>query len=309
MQPLHCDSFEVDSPNVTYTDEYITSTYKYDSTEVEMRGGKAVAVPKSVEYQFRTERKPPKVGLMLVGWGGNNGSTCTAGVLANKHKMSWETKEGKHDANYFGSLTQASTCRLGGSGPSHTDVFVPFSALLPMVNPNDLVIGGWDISSTNLADAMTRSKVLDVTLQQQLRPLMQHLKPLPSVYYPDFIAANQSERADNVLPGQDKQKHLDQVRKDIRDFKAQNKLCAAVRRKPPSAEGRDLRLTRPPPVPVEQGQGHRAVDRQHGAFRLAPVGRQRHRRQPALRHQGQRARDRAVDHLRGCLHPGGLDVH
>merc|ERR1712023_371037 len=84
-----------------------------------------------------------------------------------------------------------------------------------------------DISSTNLADAMTRSKVLDVT-QQQLRPLMQHLKPLPSVYYPDFIAANQSERADNVLPGQDKQKHLDQVRKDIRDFKAQNKLDKVI---------------------------------------------------------------------------------
>merc|ERR1712023_629060 len=84
-----------------------------------------------------------------------------------------------------------------------------------------------DISSTNLADAMTRSKVLDVT-QQQLRPLMQHLKPLPSVYYPDFIVANQSERADNVLPGQDKQKHLDQVRKDIRDFKAQNKLDKVI---------------------------------------------------------------------------------
>merc|ERR1712023_615269 len=84
-----------------------------------------------------------------------------------------------------------------------------------------------DISSTNLADAMTRSKVLDVT-QQQLRPLMQHLKPLPSVYYPDFIAANQSERADNVLPGQDKQKHLEQIRKDIRDFKAKNGLDTVV---------------------------------------------------------------------------------
>ena len=32
-----------------------------------------VAVPKKVEYQFRTQRKTPKLGLMLVGWGGNNG--------------------------------------------------------------------------------------------------------------------------------------------------------------------------------------------------------------------------------------------
>merc|ERR1712146_333591 len=35
---------------------------------------------------------------------------------------------------------------------------------------------------------------------------------------------NQGERADNVLPGQDKQKHLEQIRADIRNFKAKNKL-------------------------------------------------------------------------------------
>merc|ERR1719409_547413 len=75
---------------------------------------------------------------------------------------------------------------------------------------------------------MQRAKVLDITLQQQLRPHMQHLVPLPSVYYPDFIAANQSERADNVLPGQDKKKHLDQIRKDIREFKAANKLDKVI---------------------------------------------------------------------------------
>lgn len=48
---------------------------------------------------------------------------------------------------------------------------------------------------------------------------MSGMKPLPSVYYPDFIAANQEERADNVLPGDDKQVHLDKIRQDIRDFK------------------------------------------------------------------------------------------
>jgi len=31
---------------------------------------------------------------MLIGWGGNNGSTVTATVLANKLKLKWETKEG-----------------------------------------------------------------------------------------------------------------------------------------------------------------------------------------------------------------------
>ena len=31
---------------------------------------------------------------MLVGWGGNNGSTVTAAVIANQKKMNWHTKEG-----------------------------------------------------------------------------------------------------------------------------------------------------------------------------------------------------------------------
>jgi len=40
----------------------------------------------------------------------------------------------------------------------------------------------------------------------------------------DFIAANQGDRADNVIAGNDKQAHLEHLRKDIRDFKAKNKL-------------------------------------------------------------------------------------
>ena len=139
--------------------EYITSKYQYQTSVVTKEGNKTVVRPKTTEYTFRTQRKVPKTGLMLVGWGGNNGSTTTAGVLANKLGLSWETKTGTSKANYFGSLTQASTVRIGSHGPNHQDVFVPFNSLLPMVSPNDLVLGGWDISSMNLADAMKRSKV------------------------------------------------------------------------------------------------------------------------------------------------------
>lgn len=38
---------------------------------------------------------------MLVGWGGNNGSTFTAGVLANKLGLSWLTKQGVQHANWY----------------------------------------------------------------------------------------------------------------------------------------------------------------------------------------------------------------
>lgn len=43
---------------------------------------------------FRTERHVPRLGVMLVGWGGNNGTTVTAAVLANKLGLTWRNKTG-----------------------------------------------------------------------------------------------------------------------------------------------------------------------------------------------------------------------
>jgi myo-inositol-1-phosphate synthase len=81
------------------------------------------------------------------------------------------------------------------------EVYVPLKDLIPMVNPNELVLGGWDVSSMNLGDAMKRAGVFEYDLQKQLYPHLQKLKPMPSVYVKDFIAANQEDRADNVLTG------------------------------------------------------------------------------------------------------------
>lgn len=70
---------------------------------------------------------------------------------------------------------------------------------------------GWDISSMDLGRAMERAQVLDWNLQEILRPHMSQLKPRPSIYIPDFIAANQEHRADNILTGS----KAEQVRRSI----------------------------------------------------------------------------------------------
>jgi len=213
----------VNSPNVTYSDEYITAKYLYNMNNVAQQGNTVTITPTSHRYVFRTKRKVPKHGVMLVGWGGNNGSTVTGAVLANKNNISWDTKSGTVQPNYFGSLTQATTIRIG-TGADGKNVHVPFSNLVPQVHPNNLAIGGWDINKANLADAMKRAEVFDWDLQRRLRPHMEHIVPLPSIYYPDFIASNQGDRADNCIPGEDKQAHLEHIRKDIREFKAKNGL-------------------------------------------------------------------------------------
>merc|ERR1712054_425158 len=72
-----------------------------------------------------------------------------------------------------------------------------------------------------------RSAVLDVNLQDQLYDEMAAYTPMPSIYFPDFIAANQADRADNCLTGS-KQEQMDKIRQDVRDFKARNGLDKVV---------------------------------------------------------------------------------
>ena len=165
----------------------------------------------------------------MIGIGGNNGTTLCATVLANRHNIIWRTKAGIQQPNYIGSLLRASTVRIGSEPASGKDVHVPVSDILPMVHPNDLVLGGWDISGFPMDKAMERARVLDYDLQRQVAPHMALLgKPLPSIYYPDFIAANQEARADNLIPGTDKQVHLEHIRADIRKFKRDNDLDRVI---------------------------------------------------------------------------------
>eukprot|EP01012_Entosiphon_sulcatum_P045062 TRINITY_DN599_c0_g1_i1.p1 TRINITY_DN599_c0_g1~~TRINITY_DN599_c0_g1_i1.p1 ORF type:complete len:507 (+),score=78.85 TRINITY_DN599_c0_g1_i1:34-1554(+) len=214
----------VHSDRVSYRDGEILTKYSYETNTVSRNPDGSVEVtPKTTPYIFRTNTTLPKLGLMLVGWGGNNGSTVTAATIANREGITWRTKRGVEHPNYFGSITQCSTVRMGYTAEG-VEVNVPLSSLVPMVHPNDIAIGGWDISKVNLAKSMERAQVLDFDLQRQLVPYMQSLTPLPSVYYPDFIAANQGERADNVLPGENKNEHLEKLRHDIRDFKAEHGL-------------------------------------------------------------------------------------
>ncbi|RYP18254.1 hypothetical protein DL765_004053 [Monosporascus sp. GIB2] len=224
------DLFQVDSPNVVYSSSAIQSKYTYRTTSVvKDPNGKYKATPKETMYDFKVDRRVPKVGVLLVGWGGNNGTTVTAGIIANRRGLVWETREGPRSANYYGSVIMGSTMKLGTDAESMKEVNIPLHDVLPMVHPNDLVIGGWDISGMNLADAMDRAAVLEPTLKAQVKKEMANMVPLPSIYYPDFIALNQEDRADNVVAGTKAcSAHVETLRKDIRDFKATNDLDKVI---------------------------------------------------------------------------------
>lgn len=76
-------------------------------------------------------------------------------------------------------------------------VFLPFFFFFTRI----FFAVGWDISSRDIAQACREARVLDIAIQDKLQPLLSKMKPRPSIYCPDFIAANQEDRADNLLKG------------------------------------------------------------------------------------------------------------
>lgn len=57
------EDFKVQSDNVVYSEDHITSTYSYDSTKLTRDSkGSWIVSPTSTEYQFRVDRRVPKLG-------------------------------------------------------------------------------------------------------------------------------------------------------------------------------------------------------------------------------------------------------
>ena len=178
--------------------------------------------PQEIKHSIKVDQKVPKLGVMLVGWGGNNGSTFTAGVIANKKKLTWMTKNGQQKANFYGSLTQSVFAQIGykknGDG-SLEDVYKLVKDIVPLVDPIDIEITGWDISSLNIYDSCVRAQVIEPALVEQLKPELSSLVPLKAVFNPKYIASNQADRADNTFSGTNLQ-CIERVRKDIQEFKS-----------------------------------------------------------------------------------------
>jgi len=219
-------SLTISNPTSKTEHDMIYSQYLYSYSQVTKSEKKLIVTPKTINYTFKTNTKVPKLGVMLVGLGGNNGTTFTGGIIANRDKVTWMTKKGENHANFFGSITQCSTTKIGVCGTE--EIYVPFKDILPLVNPSDIVISGWDISKMNLADGMKRAEVFDYNLQEKLNSEMKKIVPYPGIYYPDFIAKNQKDRADNILPGENKGEHLKILRGHIKEFKALNKLDKVI---------------------------------------------------------------------------------
>ncbi|KMU88422.1 LOW QUALITY PROTEIN: inositol-3-phosphate synthase [Coccidioides immitis H538.4] len=187
--------FKVESPDVVYTDNEINTKYVYRTTSVTRTDdGKYVASPKETVYNFKVDRKASKLGMMLVGWGGNNGTTVTAGIMANRCAFVWDTCETTRAANYYGSMFFMSLIP-----ETAEDVNIPLPRHASHDQPERSRRRPLGTSvGMNLGDAM--GPRCCPSTPPSRRWARKHMARIDTIAQ-TFIAANQEDRADNVLPG------------------------------------------------------------------------------------------------------------
>lgn len=82
-------------------------------------------------------------------------------------------------------MTQCATAHVGFKYDEKTkklqDVYKPIKDIMPMANPIDFEISGWDISSKNLFEACKRAHVLEPSLVNAMKAELEAIKPLPSI--------------------------------------------------------------------------------------------------------------------------------
>lgn len=157
-----------DAPGIVRTEDDTAITVNYSNRFTVYDAAENTSKAMIQEKKITTDKKVPKIGVMLIGLAGNNGTTFVAGVIANQEKMTWDTKNGPQSANFYGSFTQSATTHVGfkfDETSGHLkDVHKPIKEIVPLANPCDFEIGGWDINDSNLYEAAKRSRVLEPTL-------------------------------------------------------------------------------------------------------------------------------------------------
>jgi myo-inositol-1-phosphate synthase len=117
----------------------------------------------------------------------------------------------------IGSLTQMATIRLGKRTDNRSPLIKDFVPLAPLDN---LVFGAWDPIPD---DAYTAAKKAGVLEERDLAPVAEFLKgikPMPAVFDNKYVTRIHGE---NVKKGKSKRDLAEQLRQDMRDFKAKHK--------------------------------------------------------------------------------------
>jgi myo-inositol-1-phosphate synthase len=116
----------------------------------------------------------------------------------------------------IGSLTQMATIRLGKRTDQRSPLIKDFA---PLASLDDLVFGAWDPIPDDAYTAAKKAGVLEDRDIEPIADFLRAIKPMPAVFENRYVTRI---NGDNVKKGKTKRDLAEQLRQDMRDFKAKN---------------------------------------------------------------------------------------
>ena len=164
-----------------------------------------------IEKGVEIEDPKGKLGVLLVGLGAVS-TTFISGVEAVKRGL----------AKPIGSLSQYGTIRLG----KRTEGRAPkISEFVPLARLEDLEFASWDVFGDDAYTAATKASVLEKGLLDQLRPVLEEIRPYRAVFDNRYV-----KRLDgnHVKQGKTKWDLVQQVMSDIQRFQKEKQIDRLV---------------------------------------------------------------------------------
>ena len=153
-----------------------------------------------------------KLGVLIVGLNGAVSTTFIAGTLAVRNGLTQPV----------GSLTQMATIRIG---PRIKDQFPMIKDFVPLAGPDDIVFGGWDIRDENIYESLEGNAVLENKDYIGIKDELESIRPMKGVFSQKYVL---KLKGDYVKQGETKYDLAQQLREDIRNFKAENDIDRLV---------------------------------------------------------------------------------
>ncbi|MBP5376886.1 MAG: inositol-3-phosphate synthase [Bacteroidaceae bacterium] len=152
-----------------------------------------------------------KLGIMVVGLGAVT-STFMTGVLMARKGL---TKP-------VGSMTQMDKIRVGKGANKK---YLSYSEIVPMAQLSDVVFGAWDVYPANAFQSAMYAQVLQEKDILPVKDELEKIVPMPAAFDKNFAKRLDG---DNVKKCKDRWDMVEQLRADIRKFKADNGCSRVV---------------------------------------------------------------------------------
>lgn len=152
-----------------------------------------------------------RLGVLVVGLGAVS-TTFIAGTLAVRKGL----------AKPVGSITQMAKIRLGKKEENRNPLI---KDVVPLTDLNDLAFGSWDIFPDSAYEAATHAQVLKQPDIDRVKDELEAIKPMPAAFDQNWVKRLHGTHIKSCSSRWDM---VEQLRADIRNFKAANKCDRVV---------------------------------------------------------------------------------